>query len=89
LQKLEDHIHVEVRKKYPDANLPGFEFQPIDAKNLRMIYTSERAMSDFGIGLIKGAAHWFNRDVFVGKKDLTPDHNGTRVEILVRLLDDN
>jgi hypothetical protein len=89
LQKLEDHIHVEVRKKYPDANLPGFEFQPIDAKNLRMIYTSERAMSDFGIGLIKGAAHWFNRDVFVGKKDLTPNHNGTRVEILVRLLDDN
>ena len=87
LQKLEDHIHVEVRKKYPDASLPSFTFDPIDANNLRMIYTSERAMSDFGIGLIKGAAAWFKRDVFVGKKDLTPDHSGTRVELLVRILD--
>lgn len=87
LQKLEDHIHVEVRKRYPDANLPSFTFEPIDAQNLRMIYNSERAMSDFGIGLIKGAATWFNREVFVGKKDLTPDHSGTRVELLVRILD--
>ena len=87
LQKLEDHIHVEVRKKYPDAKLPSFTFEPIDANNLRMVYTSERAMSDFGIGLIKGAANWFKRDVFVGKKDLTPDHSGTRVELIVRILD--
>ncbi len=87
LQKLEGHIHVEVRRKYPDANLPGFTFTPVDENNLRMVYTSERAMSDFGIGMIKGAATWFKRDVFVGKKDLTPNHSGTRVEILVRLLD--
>jgi hypothetical protein len=87
LQKLEDHIHVEVRRKYPDAKLPSFDFVPVDENNLKMIYNSERAMSDFGIGLIKGAANWFKRDVFVGKKDLTPDHSGTRVELHVRLLD--
>ena len=87
LQKLEGHIHVEVRKKYPGANLPGFTFEQRDENNLKMIYTSERAMSDFGIGMIKGAAIWFRRQVFVGKKDLTPDHSGTRVELLVRLLD--
>ena len=87
LQKLESHIHVEVRKKYPDANLPGFTFNQVDENNLHMIYTSERAMSDFGMGMIKGAATWFKRDVFVGKQDLTPDHSGTRVQIIVRLLD--
>ena len=27
LQKLEDHIHMEVRKKYPGAKLPGFDFE--------------------------------------------------------------
>ncbi|MCT4624932.1 MAG: heme NO-binding domain-containing protein [Schleiferiaceae bacterium] len=86
LQKLEDHIHIEVRKKYPDANLPGFEFEPIDENNLKMIYKSERAMSDFGIGMIKGAAIWFNRKVFVGKKDISKDLDGTRVELHVRLL---
>lgn len=88
LQKLEDHIHIEVRKKYPDANLPSFDFYPIDDKNLRMIYHSERAMSDFGIGLIKGAATYFDRAVFVGKKDLTLQRTGTEVELLVRILDE-
>ncbi len=87
LQKLEDHIHIEVRRKYPDANLPGFTFESLDQNNLRMIYTSERAMSDFGMGMIRGAAIWFKREVFVGKKDITPNHDGTRVEIHVRLLD--
>jgi hypothetical protein len=87
LQKLESHIHVEVRKKFPGANMPGFEFDQIDDANLHMIYSSERAMSDFGMGMIKGAANWFKRDVFVGKKDITPNHDGTRVEIIVRLLD--
>ncbi len=87
LQKLEDHIHMEVRRKYPGADLPGFTFTQIDENNLKMVYSSQRAMSDFGIGMIKGAAVWFRRQVFVGKKDITPDHSGTRVELLVRLLD--
>ena len=86
LQKLEDHIHLEVRKKYPDVNLPGFEFTPVDDKNLKMIYKSERAMSDFGIGMIKGASIWFNRKVFVGKKDVSAEQDGTRVELHVRIL---
>ena len=86
LQKLEDHIHLEVRKKFPGANLPGFEFTEIDDKNLKMIYKSERAMSDFGIGMIKGASIWFNRRVFVGKKDISRKSDGTLVELHVRIL---
>jgi len=86
LQKLESHIHLEVRKKFPDANLPGFDFEPIDENNLKMIYKSERAMSDFGMGMIKGAAIWFNRKVFVGKIDLSEKLDGTLVEINVRIL---
>lgn len=86
LQKLEDHIHIEVRKKYPEANLPGFDFEPIDENNLKMIYHSERSMSDFGIGMIKGAAIWFNRKVFVGKKDISAHADGTEVELHVRIL---
>ena len=44
-----------------------------------MIYKSERAMSDFGIGMIQGAAIWFNRKVFVGKKDISE-----KLEIVVK-----
>ena len=86
LQKLEGHIHMEVRKKYPGANLPGFEFTPVDDNNLKMVYKSERAMSDFGIGMIKGAAIWFNRKIFVGKKDISEKQDGTLVELHVRIL---
>jgi len=86
LQKLEDHIHMEVRKKYPGAKLPGFDFESIDENNLKMIYKSERAMSDFGIGMIQGAAIWFNRKVFVGKKDISEKLDGTLVELHVRIL---
>lgn len=86
LQKLEDHIHVEVRKRFPEANLPGFAFEPIDDDNLLMVYKSKRSMSDFGIGMIKGAAIWFNRKVFVGKKDISTNLDGTLVELHVRIL---
>ena len=77
---------MEVRKKYPGANLPGFDFEPIDENNLLMIYKSERAMSDFGMGMIKGAAIWFNRKIFVGKKDVSKLMDGTLVELHVRIL---
>ena len=77
---------MEVRKKYPGAKLPGFDFESIDENNLKMIYKSERAMSDFGIGMIQGAAIWFNRKVFVGKKDISKNLDGTLVELHVRIL---
>ena len=54
LKSVDQYIHVEVRKPYPDAELPQFEIEHIDDKRLVMIYTSERRMSDVASGLIVG-----------------------------------
>lgn len=87
LQKIEDYIHVEVRKLYPEAELPTFKTAlSEDEKELTMIYESERAMVDFGVGLIKGSSKHFSEEVTISTKDLTPDQSGKKVEIKVRKL---
>lgn len=52
LESIENHIHVEVKKLYPDAQLPTFDSNRIDDKTLELIYRSSRKMSDFAEGLI-------------------------------------
>lgn len=88
LESLEDHVHVHVGQQFPDASLPSFTYERLDTHNLKMIYESERAMSDFGIGMIKSAAIYFKKEVSISKKDLTPDNSGKEVEIWVKILND-
>ncbi|MFT4862213.1 MAG: putative hydrocarbon binding protein [Pseudohongiellaceae bacterium] len=54
-------IHVEVRKLYPDAGLPKFDYgnEPEDSKKLTMIYQSPRKLCALSEGLIDGAAVYF------------------------------
>ncbi len=58
LNGIEDIIHAEVRKLYPDAQLPRFECQRTP-QGLDMVYLSPRHFEDLAHGLIDGAiAHW-------------------------------
>ncbi len=58
LSGIEDIIHAEVIKLYPDAQLPKFQCQRMGA-GLEMIYLSPRHFEDLAHGLIEGAvAHW-------------------------------
>ncbi len=52
LSSIENHIHIEVRKIYPDAELPTFETLEKSDNHLVMIYKSSRAMHSFGLGLM-------------------------------------
>lgn len=53
LEKVEDHIHVQVRKLYPKAELPRFDVER-DGSTLYMTYRSPRCLSDLARGLIQG-----------------------------------
>lgn len=55
LEQIDNHIHVEVKKLYPDAELPRFETSR-EGDTLTMVYRSERKMADLAIGLIEAAA---------------------------------
>lgn len=60
LRRIDDYIHVEVAKLYPEAQLPKFEYEDVDENILRLIYKSERKMPDLAEGLIAAAMAHFN-----------------------------
>jgi hypothetical protein len=63
LLTLNDVIHPEVRKIYPDAVVPEFDFDASVAGRLDVGYRSPRRMCAFAEGLIEGAARHFGDEV--------------------------
>jgi hypothetical protein len=59
LESIEGHIHVEVRKLYPDAELPTFTVESRTPDQLVMLYRSPRRLGALSEGLIAGSAMRF------------------------------
>lgn len=59
LESIEAHIHVEVRKLYPDAELPTFMVEERTPARLVLLYRSPRRMAALAEGLIAGTARRF------------------------------
>jgi len=73
LCRVEDTIHVQVLKLYPEAELPKIATKVISLNKMEMIYTSQRKMADFAEGLIQGCLNHFNEKAFISKENLTED----------------
>lgn len=58
-----DVIHAEVRKLYPDALCPHFKLSDAGANELVMAYHSARRMCALAEGFVEGAAIYFNDTV--------------------------
>ena len=71
LEKVENHVHVEVRKLYPDAELPTLDVTRQGPDDVMVRYISCRPLGDLAIGLIEGCAAHFGDVVefSVEKKD--------------------
>lgn len=63
LKKIDNHIHVEVRKLYPDAELPKFTYKEVDENTMHLYYKSSRNFSDLAHGLIMGSAEYFGEKI--------------------------
>ncbi|WP_299269907.1 heme NO-binding domain-containing protein [uncultured Psychrosphaera sp.] len=59
LKNIDNYIHVEVRKLYPDAELPRFYHEQKSANELTMYYMSSRHFEDLAVGLISGCLAHF------------------------------
>ena len=59
IHTLNDIIHPEVRKLYPGAEVPDFEFDGSSPERLVVRYRSSRKLCAFAMGLIEGAAAHF------------------------------
>ena len=60
LEYLDGDIHVQVRKLYPDADLPRFTVISRTDSTMRLRYYSERELYPLAEGLMDGAAHYFD-----------------------------
>jgi hypothetical protein len=60
LESVEHHIHVEVLKLYPNAQLPHFTCTPIDQQTFLMEYHSDKHLEWLAVGLIEGALKQFD-----------------------------
>ena len=74
LEQVETYIHVEVKKLYPDAELPTFICsRPNSSDELHMIYQSNRHMEDVCEGLIIGSLEHFDKECSISRKRLNSD----------------
>lgn len=81
LSSIENHIHVEVRKIYHDAELPTFEVLEKTDTKLVMIYKSSRAMHHFGLGLMNKTFEHFNAKAEIILEKI--NENGTKVKFTI------
>lgn len=82
LGAIEDHIHVEVRKLYPDAELPTFHTKlSDDGKELKMTYYSDRSMGDLAEGLIESTLSYYEEEASLARVD--KEDSGKVVEFTI------
>ena len=70
LAKVEDYIHVEVYKLYPEAELPSFSHDLSRPGQLRLTYRSTRPFAPLAEGLVRGCLAHFGEDADLEVEDL-------------------
>lgn len=88
LASLDNKIHVEVRKLYPDAELPRFTHEMVGAEKMILTYRSKRPFSDLAEGLIHGCIHHYKERIALTRVEL-PAIEGVHTRFtLMRQADD-
>ena len=77
LASVENRIHIDVRKLYPDAELPTIDFRKIDDWTSELTYASSKPFADLAEGLIESAILHFRDPISVTRQDLPP-YDGTK-----------
>ena len=71
LAGIEDIIHAEVRKLYPDAELPRFDVERRDDdQELVLLYDSRRHFEDLAEGLMRGCIAHFGGNIAIRREVL-------------------
>jgi hypothetical protein len=81
LAGIEDVIHTEVRKLYPDAELPRFDVERHTDNELVLIYSSRRHFEDLAEGLILGCIAHFGGGIQLSRS--TTGEGDSRAERFV------
>jgi len=82
LAQVDGHIHVEVRKLYPEAELPEFDARRTE-EGFVLEYRSERPFAHFAAGLIQGCLEHYGDDREVAHEALEPG-DGTHARFVIQ-----
>jgi hypothetical protein len=76
---LNDVIHPEVRKLFPGAYVPEFDYDASQPDGLRISYTSKRRLCSFAEGLILGACDHYGETAQVTHQECMKSGSATCV----------
>lgn len=78
IESIDRHIHVEVRKLYPDAELPSFGVRSPAPGVMELDYRSSRGLADLAEGLLVAAIAHYGEAVSMQRQDNVPEPAATR-----------
>lgn len=70
LDSVENHVHGEVKKLYPDAECPNFVTERHGPGHFSLIYTSPRPLGDLCEGLLRATLRHFGEQADITRTDL-------------------
>ncbi|MGB0429980.1 MAG: heme NO-binding domain-containing protein [Bacteroidia bacterium] len=85
LSGIENYIHTEVRKLYPDAELPTIDTEKRGDKIMLLHYKSTRRLSKLAYGLIEKTLEHYKHKATITEKQM--DKNGEHVLFTIELQD--
>lgn len=84
LKTIDNHIHVEVKKLYHDAELPRFSYDDNDPNQLLLRYESSRPFALLAHGLIEGCADYYQERLNIEINSPSDNNPGSNVEFIIR-----
>lgn len=75
LGRIDSVIHAEVRKLYPDAELPALPCTRLSDNEIELMYSSPRGLADLAAGLIDGCIAYYKEPIKVTRADLEKEGN--------------
>jgi Haem-NO-binding len=84
LAGIENVIHAEVLKLYPDAQLPRFVVNKHTHNELVLVYQSARHFGDLAEGLMQGCVAHFQENIKIIRQDLVTQDGNANIEFTLQ-----
>lgn len=82
LESIEREIHQEVRKLYPQSELPTIDVSRTDERQLTLHYRSERPLAFFCLGLVEGCFKKYGQDADIRMQEISA---ASKDEIIIEI----
>ncbi|MGJ8597552.1 heme NO-binding domain-containing protein [Sulfitobacter sp.] len=84
LEAVDGEIHVEVKKLYPEAELPVFAAERLSDNHLSLTYSSPRPLVEFCHGMIEASLKRYGETAEIGRCPVAHQENATNFDIRLK-----